>query len=66
MARQQAQSSGKPAPNRQGSGGKAAREAQEKGEQVSIQKNENSRHVQNQGDKDKQAHTGAAPGRKKH
>ena len=66
MARKQAQSSGKSAPNRQGSGGKAASEVQEKGEQVSIQKNETSRHGQHQGDKDKQAHTGAASGRKKH
>ena len=66
MARQQALSSGKSAPNRQGSAGKAASHAQEKGEQVSIQKNENSRHGQHQGDKDKQAHTGEASGRKKH
>jgi len=66
MARKQAQSSGKSTPNRQGSGGKEASEPQQKGEQVSIQKNETSRHVQNQSDKDKQAHTGAPTGNKKH
>ena len=66
MARKQTKNSGKSSPNRQGSGGKAASEAQQKGEQVSIQRNETGRHVQNQGDKDKQAHTGAPTGSKKH
>jgi hypothetical protein len=66
MARKQAKASDKSSPNRQGSGGKAASEAQQKGEQVSIQKNETSRHVRHQGDKDKQVHTGAPTGSKKH
>jgi hypothetical protein len=53
LARKQAKRSGNSSPKKQGSAGKAASEAQQKGDQVSIQKNETSRKDQNQSDKDK-------------